>query len=48
MNRLSFSSYEFDILKAWCREALKEPGTGSDEYEEALNSLSEKILFTES
>ena len=47
MKHLSFSDDEFNLLKIWVTDALADPMTGSDEYEDTLNSLSEKFLWSD-
>ena len=45
MNTLSVTDSELEVLKELIRNALAEDETGEDEYEDALNSLTEKILW---
>ena len=41
----TFSENEYELLRTWIVKALEDKTLGSDEYEETLNSLSEKILW---
>jgi hypothetical protein len=47
MNHLSFSDKEFELLKDWTIQAIADNKLGSDDYEDTLNSISEKILWNE-
>jgi hypothetical protein len=45
MNTLSVTDSELEVLRELIRNALAEDETGTEEYEDALNSLTEKILW---